>query len=83
MASADPSQWLTSALAQIIRSQLPLLQPLAEYLGAIRSMEFCGVGHVGADQYDVHRERGTSRWQILLTKDGKIGLANLEWDRPA
>jgi DNA-binding transcriptional MerR regulator len=78
-----PYEEMTSQLAQLVRSQLALLQPLAEYLGAIRSMEFRGVGRIGADQYDVHRERGTSRWQIHLTADGKIGLANLEWDRPA
>jgi hypothetical protein len=79
-----PYEEMTSWLAQIVRlQQLPLLQPLAEYLGAIRSMEFRGVSGMGADQYDVHRERGTSRWQILLTAGGKMELANLEWNRPA
>jgi hypothetical protein len=52
------------------------------YLGAIRSVEFHGVGREGWDQYDVHGELGTSRWQILMAADGKIALASYDWDRP-
>jgi len=82
-AGNPPYEEMIPQLAQLIRLQLPLLQPLAEYLGPIQSIEFRGVGRVGADQYDVHRERGTSRWQIMLSADGKVVFANLEWDRPA
>src|SRR5258708_4094646 len=32
--------------------------------------------------YDVHWERGTSRWRILLSADDKIASAILDWDRP-
>jgi len=82
-AGDPPYEEMTSQLAQVVRLRLPLLQPLAEYLGAIRSIEFRGVSRIGGDQYDVHRERGTSRWQILLSADGKIVFASLDWDRPA
>jgi DNA-binding transcriptional MerR regulator len=73
---------MSSQLEQIVRVQLPLLQLLAESLGAFRSTEFRGVGSGGWDQYDVHRERGTSRWQILLSADGRIASASFDWDRP-
>ena len=81
-AGSPPYEEMSSQLEQVIRLQLPLLQPLAEYLGAFRSIEFRGVGSDGWDQYDVHRERGTSRWQILLSADGKLASASLDWDRP-
>jgi DNA-binding transcriptional MerR regulator len=73
---------MSSQLAQTVKIQLPLLQPLAEYLGVIRSIEFRGVESGGSDQYDVHCERGTSRWRILLSANDKIASANLDWDRP-
>jgi hypothetical protein len=73
---------MSSQLEQVVWLQLPLLQPLAAYLGAIRSIEFRGVGSDGWDVYDVHRERGASQWRILLSADGKIVSANLDWDRP-
>jgi DNA-binding transcriptional MerR regulator len=77
-----PYEEMSSQLAQVMRLRLPLLRSLAEPFGALRSTEFRGVGSWGWDQYDVHRERGTSRWQILLSADGKIALASLDWDRP-
>jgi DNA-binding transcriptional MerR regulator len=81
-AGNPPYEEMSSQLEQAVRPQLTLLQPLAEYLGAIRSIEFRGVGSEGWDQYDVHRERGTSRWRILLSADKKIAAASLDWDRP-
>jgi DNA-binding transcriptional MerR regulator len=81
-AGNPPYEEMGSQLERIVRLQLPLLQPLAEYLGAIRSLEFRGVGSDGWDVYDVHRERGASQWRILLSADGKIVSANLDWDRP-
>jgi DNA-binding transcriptional MerR regulator len=81
-AGNPPYEEMSSQLEQAVRLQLSLLQPLAEYLGAFRSIEFRGVGSGGWDQYDVHRERGTSRWQILLSADDKIASASLDWDRP-
>jgi DNA-binding transcriptional MerR regulator len=81
--SGDPPyEDMSSQLGQVIKLQLPALQLLAEPLGAFRAIEFRGVGSAGWDQYDVHRERGTSRWQILLSSDGRIASASVDWDRP-
>jgi hypothetical protein len=73
---------MSSQLEQIVRLQLPLLKPLAEYLGALSSIEFRGVESGGSDQYDVHCERGASRWRIMLSADGKMASASYDWDRP-
>jgi DNA-binding transcriptional MerR regulator len=81
-AGIPPYEAMSSQLGQIVRMQLPLLQPLAKYFGGLRSIEFHGVENGGSDQYDVHCERGTSRWRILLSADNKIATANLDWDRP-
>ena len=81
-AGNPPDGELTSHLEQLVRKQLPLLHPLAEYLGEVLSIEFRGVGNEGSDQYDVHCELGTSRWRILLSADGKITSASYDWDRP-
>jgi DNA-binding transcriptional MerR regulator len=81
-AGSPPYEQMSSQLQQLVRMKLPLLQPLAGYLGASRSIEFRGVGSEGSDQYDVHCERGTSRWRILLSADGKIASASYDWDRP-
>jgi DNA-binding transcriptional MerR regulator len=63
---------MSPALAQLTQKQLPRLQPVSNYLGAIQSIEFQGVGNQGWDVYDVQREHGTSRWRIALGSDGKI-----------
>jgi DNA-binding transcriptional MerR regulator len=81
-AGDPPYEEMSPQLEQVVRLQLPLLQPAAEYVGAARSIEFRGVGSGGWDQYDVHCERGTSRWRILLSADGKIASASYDWDRP-
>jgi hypothetical protein len=62
----------SAAFAQVLRKQLPRLQPVSAYLGAIQSIEFQGVGNQGWDVYDVQREHGSSRWRIALGSDGKI-----------
>lgn len=79
---SPPYEAMSFQMGQLIGKQLALLRPLTEYLGAFRSIEFRGVDSAGADQYDVHCERGTSRWRILLAGDGKIALASYDWDRP-
>ena len=81
-AGNPPYEEMSAQLSQLVRMRLPLLQPLAAYLGAFRSIDFRGVESGGCDQYDVHCERGTSRWRILLSVDDKIASANLDWDRP-
>jgi DNA-binding transcriptional MerR regulator len=77
-----PYEEMSLQLEQLIRLQLPALQLIAEPLGKVRSIEFRGVGSSGWDQYDVHREHGASRWQILLTAEGQIASVSLDWDRP-
>jgi DNA-binding transcriptional MerR regulator len=81
-AGNPPYQAMSSQLQQLVRRQLPLLQPVTEHLGVFRSIEFRGVESGGWDQYDLHCERGTSRWRILLSADEKIASASLDWDRP-
>jgi DNA-binding transcriptional MerR regulator len=81
-AGNPPYEDMSSQLEQLVRMQLPLLQPLAHYLGTLRSIEFRGVESGGWDQYDVHCERGMSRWRISLSADDKIASASLDWDRP-
>jgi DNA-binding transcriptional MerR regulator len=81
-AGNPPYEEMSSQLEQLVRMQLPLLRPLAGYLGVFRSIEYRGVESAGCDQYDVHCERGTSRWRILLSADGKIASASYDWDRP-
>jgi DNA-binding transcriptional MerR regulator len=81
-AGNPPYEEMSAQLGQLIRKQLPLLQPLTEDLGAFRSIEFRGVESGGCDQYDVQCERGTSRWRIALVADGKIASASYDWDRP-
>jgi len=46
-AGNPPYEEMSSQLEQVVRLGLPLLQPLAEYLGAFRSIEFRGVGSAG------------------------------------
>jgi DNA-binding transcriptional MerR regulator len=82
-AGNPPYEKMNPQLELVLRNRLPLLQPLAERLGAFRSIEFRGVESGGCDQYDVHCERGTSRWRILLSADDRISSANLDWERPS
>src|SRR5579871_1234502 len=49
------------ALAHLAKLQLHRLHTAAAHLGAIKSIEFQGVGSQGWDVYDVHHEHGTSR----------------------
>jgi hypothetical protein len=71
-AGSPPYEEMSSQMAHVVRQQLPQLQAIATYLGPIRSIEFRGVGSEGWDVYDLHRERGSGRWRILLSADGKI-----------
>ena len=59
-------------LAYVTRQQLGRLHTTAAYLGAIKSIEFQGVGSRGWDVYDVHQERGTARVRLVLRQDGLV-----------
>jgi DNA-binding transcriptional MerR regulator len=76
-----PYDEMCAQLQQVVRLHLPQLRAVTEHVGALQSVEFRGVGKSGSDQYDVYRARGISRWQILLTAEGKIAAATLDWDR--
>jgi hypothetical protein len=60
------------SLAYVAREQMPRLHTTAAYLGAIKSIEYQGVGGQGWDVFDVHQERGTARVRIILRSDGLI-----------
>jgi len=49
-------------------------------MGAVRSIEFRGVGHCGCDVYEVHQEGGTSTLSISLDPNGLIeGVGHRLW----
>ena len=66
---------MSSELAQATRRQLPMLQPGLAAMGAVRSVEFRGVGNDGWDMYDVKHEHGATRWRIAVDKNGVIAGA--------
>lgn len=64
-------------LAKVVREQVPMLQPHLQQLGAVKGLEFQGVGAAGWDSYKVQHENGASQWHIAMSPDGKIGGALL------
>jgi hypothetical protein len=86
---ATTAEQLMAKLSERIQSQKPLpgseaaLRRLVEGIQAGNPpYEFRGVEGGGWDQYDAHCERGTSRWRILLSADGKMASASYDWDPP-
>ncbi|HTJ22897.1 MAG TPA: serine hydrolase [Gemmatimonadaceae bacterium] len=67
---------MSAGLANVIRQQLPTMQPALAKLGAVQSVTFKGVGPGGADIYEVKFANGGQEWRIWLTPDGKIDSAN-------
>jgi hypothetical protein len=63
---------LGSAVADATRQQLPQLQPQLQRLGKIESIDFKGVGPMGADIYTVRFENGALEMRISLGSDGRI-----------
>jgi CubicO group peptidase (beta-lactamase class C family) len=63
---------LGSAFAATVRQQLPMMQPMLQQLGAIKSVEFKGVGPAGADIFNVAFENGKLEVRIALDADGKV-----------
>ena len=64
---------MSAALANVVRQQMPMMQGHLQKLGAVKSLEFKGVGSAGWDSYEVQHENGTSQWRIAMMPDGKIG----------
>jgi CubicO group peptidase (beta-lactamase class C family) len=67
---------MSAGLANVIRQQLPSMQPALAKLGAVQSLTFKGVGPGGADIYEVKFANGAQEWRIWLAPDGKIDSAN-------
>jgi hypothetical protein len=66
---------MSPALANVVRQQLSMMQPELQKLGAVKSVDFEGVGAAGWDSYKVQHERGMSQWRVAMSPDGKIGGA--------
>lgn len=65
----------TPAMADLTRSQLPMLQPAFQRLGPLQSVTFKGVGLNGVDQYLAQFANGSVLFSISLDPQGKIGGA--------
>ena len=63
---------MSPELAQVARDQLPRMSGVIKQLGALKSVEFKGVGNQGWDIYDATFERGTAQYRIVLSSDGII-----------
>jgi beta-lactamase regulating signal transducer with metallopeptidase domain len=63
---------LSPELADVVRKQLPAMQPQISSLGALKSVTFRNVTSQGADLYLATYERGSMAWRIVLGPDGKI-----------
>ena len=66
---------MSPQLAQAARDQLPLTTSVIKQLGALKSVEFKGVGNQGWDIYDATFEHGTAQYRIVLSSDGIINGA--------
>lgn len=72
---------MSPMLAEKIRQQLPLLQGMRKFLGAIQAIEFRGIGKAGWDVYEVRSAHGTAQWRIGMRADGIIdgfGIGNTD-----
>ena len=55
-----------ASVAETVRQQLPELQPWYQRLGAIKSVDFKGVGPGGADIYEVTFENGALEVRVRV-----------------
>jgi len=67
-----PYSRMSSELAKAVREQLPRSGPVFKQLGAVKSIEFKGVGNQGWDIYDVRFENGNAQYRIILSDDGTV-----------
>lgn len=68
----DDSSLGVAGMGDGIRALLPQIRPGMVALGPITAMQFEGVSADGMDIYLVTHAHGTRRWQIHLTRAGKI-----------
>jgi bla regulator protein BlaR1 len=65
-------------LASLVEQQLPRTSALFKQLGALKSVEFKGVGNQGWDIYDLTFENGRAVYRIALSSDGIITGAMMQ-----
>jgi len=65
-------------LASLVKQQLPRTSALFKQLGALKSVEFKGVGNQGWDIYDLTFENGRAVYRIALSSDGIITGAMMQ-----
>jgi bla regulator protein BlaR1 len=63
---------MTPRLAERVKQSITSNTAFNVGIGAVRSIEFRGVGSSGCDVYEVHQEGGTSNWIISLDPNGLI-----------
>jgi hypothetical protein len=74
----EMTPWFAEWFKQQIAST-PMFRPYAP-MGAVRSIEFRGVGRGGDDVYEVRQEGGPSTWNISLDSNGFIdGVGAIRW----
>jgi hypothetical protein len=59
-------------LADVLKKQLPSMQPQIASLGALKSVTFRNVTGQGADLYLATYEKGSMAWRVVLGPDGKV-----------
>jgi bla regulator protein BlaR1 len=67
-----PYSRMSPQLAKAAREQLPRSSQVFKQLGALKSIEFKGVGSMGWDNYEVKFENGIMQYRISLDDDGTV-----------
>jgi len=67
-----PYSRMSPQLAKAAREQLPRTSEVFRQLGALKSIEFKGVGTMGWDNYEVKFENGVMQYRISLDDDGTV-----------
>ncbi|MEO8063474.1 MAG: M56 family metallopeptidase [Pseudomonadota bacterium] len=66
---------MAEGLANAVRTQRPMMEPMIKNLGALQSVTFLRVGEGGWDSYRVKFANGVLMWRINLNAEGKIDYA--------
>jgi len=67
-----PYARMSPQLAKAAREQLPQSSQVFKQLGALKSIEFKGVGSMGWDNYEVKFENGVMQYRISLDDGGTV-----------
>ena len=75
-ASGSPNyDEMTPELANVVRAQYSVMEPMMKSMGAVQSVTFLHVGEGGWDVYRVKFANGVLNWRISLNAAGKINYA--------